>query len=63
MIDPQSADGTAGDKFKKKFVCGVENFRQFQADGCEIVNVKKPPVIDLLRRDAPEREPIRLRVQ
>ena len=63
MIDPQPGDRPAGDQFKKKFVRSVENLRQFNADGCEIVDIKKAAVIDFFRRHPPKREPIRLRVQ
>ena len=38
----------------------VKNLRQLHPDGRKIVHVEKAPVIDLLRRDPPEREAIRL---
>ena len=48
---------------KSKLVRGVENFRQFHPNGGEIVHVEEAAVIDFLRRDPPESEPIGLIVQ
>ena len=42
---------------------GIEHFRQLDPDRCQIINVEKAAVIDFLGRDAPKRQPIRLRVQ
>ena len=63
MIDAQAGDRAAADQLEKQPVRGVENFRQFHPDGGQIVDVEKSPVIDFLRRDAPESEAIGLIVQ
>ena len=53
----------AADQFEEQTVRLVEDFRQFHPDRGEIVDVEEAPVIDFLRRDAPESEPIGLIVQ
>ena len=62
MIDPQSGDRARLHEFEEQAVGRVEDFGQFDPDGSEIVHVEKAAVIDFLRRDPPEGEPIRLRV-
>ena len=51
------------DQFEEQAVRIFKDFRQFHADGCEIVDVEEAAVVDFLRRDAPESEPIGLIVQ
>ena len=60
MIDPQARDRSAPDQLEEQPMRLVKNLRQLHPDGREIVHVEKAPVIDLLRRDPPEREAIRL---
>ncbi len=42
---------------------GVKHSRQLHPDRSQIAYVEEPAVINLFRRDAPECEPIRLRVE
>ena len=42
---------------------GREHFRLLHADRRELVDVEEAPVVDLLTRHAPERQPIHLRVE
>ena len=53
MIDTQSVDDTALYEIENQRMNCPKDVRLFQADRSQIVNVKKPAVIDLIRRDAP----------
>src|SRR3977135_3213667 len=63
MIDAHAGDSTGGNELEKQLVSRIEDFRQFHPDRGQIVDVEETAVINLLRRDPPEREPIRLVVQ
>ena len=41
----------------------VEHRRILHPQRRQLVDVEEPPVVDLLRRDAPVRQPVRLRVR
>ncbi len=63
MIDPQSGHCSCSDKIEKQQVRSLEYFRQFHPNSGQIVHIEEAPVVDLLSRDAPESETIRLRVE
>ena len=63
MIDAQAVHRAATDEFKQQAVRIFKDLRQFHANGCEIVDIEKPAVVDFLRGDAPKSEAIRLIVQ
>ena len=63
MIDAKSGDRACAHQFKNQAVNGVEDFWQLDADGGQIVYVKKAAVIDFLGSDPPKSQTIRLCVQ
>ena len=63
MIDAQSGDRADADKIEQKFVRLVKNFRQFHPNRGEIIDVKKPAIINFFRGNPPERQPVGLRVE
>ena len=63
MIDAQAGDGAALHQLEDEAVHLVEHRRVFHAQRRELVDVEEAPVVDLLRRDAPVREPVRLLVE
>ena len=63
MIDAKSRDCACANQFKNQAMNGVEHLRQLDADGRQIVYIKKAAVIDLLRSDAPKGQTVLLRVQ
>src|ERR1700688_2299820 len=63
MIDPQPGHRSGPDKIDNQLVRGVEHFRQFHPDRCQIVYVEKAAIINFFGCDAPECEAIRLRVE
>ena len=58
MIDAQSGNRARADKIEKQLVRCLENFRHFHSDRSQIVDIEKAAIIDFLRGDAPERQPI-----
>src|SRR5439155_27108030 len=63
MIDAKSGDRARAYQFKNQAMNGVEDFWQLDADGGQIVYVKKAAVIDFLGSDPPKSQTIRLCVQ
>ena len=63
VIDPHAGHRAGADQLEQQFMRRVEHLRQFHPDRGEIVHVEEAPVVDLLGRDAPEGETIRLIVQ
>ena len=53
MIDAKSGDRARAYQFKNQAMNGVEDFWQLDADGGQIVYVKKAAVIDFLGSDPP----------
>ena len=58
MIDAQYGNRARADKIEKQLVRCLENFRHFHSDRSQIVDIEKAAIIDFLRGDAPERQPI-----
>ena len=58
MIDPKSGDCACAHQFKNQAVNGVKDFWQLDADGGQIVYVKKATIIDFLGCDPPKRQTI-----
>ena len=63
MIDAQAGHLAVGDELQRQPVDRVEHHRVLDADGSERVDVEEAPVVDLLRRDAPPGQSVRLRGQ
>ena len=63
MIDPQPGHLSFPDEPEQQSVALGENRRVFHSDGAQVVDIEKPPVIDLLRRHRPVREPVHLPAQ
>ena len=63
MIDAEPCDCAGAHQIQKKPVNGVKHLWQFNPDRRQIVHVEKTAVIDFFGRDAPGRQPIRLRVE
>src|SRR5581483_2865823 len=60
VIDPEAGDLAGGGQLENQFVRGAKNFFVLNPDRDQLVDVEKSPVIDLLRGDFPERQPIPL---
>ena len=60
MVDAQPLHLPAFDHAEDQPVRRLEQLRQFDAQPGEVVDVEKPAIVDLLGRDAPEREPVGL---
>ena len=63
MIYPQSGDPTCSDQSPHEPMNGFEHARILNANRRQIVDVEKPPVIDLVRRDSPVSQPVPLLLQ
>ena len=63
MVDAQPLHLPALDHAEDQPVRRLEQLRQFDAQPGEIVDVEKAAVIDLFGGDAPEREPVGLRLE
>ena len=63
MIDAQPGDRPGPNQLEQEPVRFLEDLRQLHPNRGQIVDIEKAAVIDLLRRHAPEREPIRLIVE
>ena len=63
MIDAQAVDHAALDQLEDEPVRAVEHAALIHAQRREIVDVEEAPVVDLIDRDAPVRQPIRLRIE
>src|SRR5690242_17967169 len=63
MIDAQSVDLARTDELEQKPLRILEYRQVFDAQPGEVVHVEKPPIVDLIGRNTPRRESIRLRLQ
>ena len=50
-------------KLAEQLVRGSEDLRIFDAQAGELVHVEKAPIVDLVRRRAPVRQPVSLRLE
>ena len=60
MIEAQALNLAGADQFEQEPVCCLEHIESLHAQGSERVNVEEAAVVDLVGRDSPERETIRL---
>ncbi len=63
MIDAEPIHMTFGDQFKDQPMHVIEYGRHLDPDSGKIVDLKEPPIVDLLGGDAPVRQTIRLRLE
>ena len=63
MIDPQPIQLALGQKPEHQTVGRLENVLAFHAEGGEVVDVKEPPVVDLIGSDPPVGQPVALVLQ
>ncbi len=61
VVDAQPLDAAVGDHGEHELVRAREHFRILHAQAGQIVDVEETPVVDLIRRHAPERGPVMLR--
>src|SRR5689334_11855004 len=53
VINPQTGGSATLQKLKREAVRRIKNLRQLHTDRGQVVDIKKPPVIDFLSRDPP----------
>ena len=63
MIQPKAVQPPLGDKAEHELVYIAEGARVLDADAGEVVDVEKPPVVDLADGDLPVRQPVMLAFQ
>ncbi len=63
MVDPQTADAPLGHELQQQLVGVGEDGRILHPHRGELGDVEKASVIDLLGRDPPEGQPVRLLVE
>ena len=63
MVDAQAVNLAFGRKRQHEAVRRVEDFVIFHAQRSEVVDVEETTVVDLIRSDAPEGEPVGLRFE
>src|SRR5687768_9077905 len=63
MINAQSLNAAVTDEPEDDLMNRAEHFRQLDSDRRKVIDVEEAPVIDLVRRNAPERQAVRLIVE
>src|ERR1700722_2407279 len=63
MIDPNSLDQTPLDEIEGQPMDGSEDIGIFYPDSSQIVDIKKTPIVDFIRRNPPKTQPICLIVK
>ena len=63
MVDAQSVDPPARGQVERQSLRGLEHRAALDAQGRQFVDVEEAPVVDLVGRDAPVREPLGLRLE
>ena len=63
MVDADAVHAPVGEELPEKLVRRLEYLRPLDVQPGQRVHVEEPPVVDLVRRGAPVRQPIRLRLE
>ena len=63
MVNTQTGDAAVFQQFKKKLMDGVKDHRVFDANRCEIVDVKETAIVNLFCRNLPVAQSVGLRIQ
>jgi hypothetical protein len=63
VIDSQPCDMARCDQLQDLLVRGLEDTRILHPDRAQIVDVEEPPIVDLVERRFPVRDPIRLTIE